>query len=134
MSHVALHTSSNSSCSTSRGPNNDTHSIDQLQFMGLLRDQLSRTLDDGISPLQRGGARSVLFKVTLLAYGYTFVSKGTVRAFVKHLEHEATVYKQLKPLQGTLVPVFLGSLDLRTIGRTYYFDHRVYVIHMTFLS
>ena len=74
------------------------------------------------------------FKVTLLAYGYTFISKGTVRAFVNALEHEAAVYKRLGPLQGTHIPVFLGSIDLRTFGRTYYFDHRVYVIYMVFLS
>jgi hypothetical protein len=42
-----------------------------------LHDQLKHSLDDGIVPLGNGGVRGVLFKVTLLGYGYTFVSKGT---------------------------------------------------------
>ncbi|CAG2004036.1 unnamed protein product [Fusarium graminearum] len=85
-------------------------------------------------PLSEGGARGVLFQVTLLAHGYTFVSKGTVRAFINDLEHEAAVYKRLKPIQGINVPVFLGAVDLRSMNKTYYYEHRVYVVHMTFLS
>ncbi|EXM12910.1 hypothetical protein FOTG_18617 [Fusarium oxysporum f. sp. vasinfectum 25433] len=60
--------------------------------------------------------------------------KGTVRAFIKDLEHEAAVYERLKPIQGVHVPVFLGAIDLRSMDKTYYYDHRVYVVHMTFLS
>jgi serine/threonine protein kinase len=96
--------------------------------------QLKQSLDDGIRPLGEGGARGVLFQVTLLAHGYTFVSKGTVQAFIKDLEHEAAVYERLKPIQGVHVPVFLGAIDLRSMNKTYYYDHRVYVVHMTFLS
>ncbi|RSL78243.1 hypothetical protein CEP52_017648 [Fusarium oligoseptatum] len=125
----------------SRQPNNHRnycrvrhHPVDHAKFLKLLQGQLERTLDDGITPLGQGGARGVLFKVNLLAYGYTFVSKGTVRAFVKDLEHEAAVYERLRPIQGIHVPVFLGAIDLGLMDRTYYYDHRVYVIHMTFLS
>ncbi|KAF9878762.1 hypothetical protein CkaCkLH20_03662 [Colletotrichum karsti] len=110
------------------------HLIDHTGFMKLLGEQLERTLDDGVTPLGRGGARGVLFRVSLLAYGYTFVSKGTVRAFIKDLQHEAAVYKRLRPIQGKHVPVYLGAIDLRPMNRTYYYDHRVYVVHMTFLS
>ncbi|KAK8039664.1 hypothetical protein PG993_008075 [Apiospora rasikravindrae] len=63
-----------------------------------LREQLEQSLDDGIIPLDDGGARSVLFKVTLLAYGYTFVSKCIVQAFVEDLGHEAAGYRRLRPL------------------------------------
>ncbi|KAH7118405.1 hypothetical protein EDB81DRAFT_848123 [Dactylonectria macrodidyma] len=73
------------------------HPIAHTDFVELLREQLERTLDDRITPLASGGARGVLFKVTLLAYGYTFVSKGTVLAFIKDLEHEAAVYERLQP-------------------------------------
>ncbi|KAK1948819.1 hypothetical protein LY78DRAFT_687340 [Colletotrichum sublineola] len=66
--------------------------------------------------------------MSLLAYGYTFISKGTVRAFIKDLEHEAAVYERLRPIQGTHVPVFLGAINLRSLDRIYYFDHRVYVM------
>ena len=110
------------------------HSISHAKFLSLLSEQLERTLDHGIQPLKQGGARGVLFKVTLLAYGYTFVSKGTVQAFVKDFKHEAAVYQRLSTLQGRDIPVFLGTIDLHSISRTYYFDHRVYVVYMAFLS
>ncbi|KPM36116.1 hypothetical protein AK830_g10442 [Neonectria ditissima] len=110
------------------------HPVDHAEWLQLLWKQLERSLDDGITPLGLGGARGVLFQVTLLAYGYTFVSKGTVRAFIPDLQHEAAVYKRLKQVQGVNVPVFLGAIDLRSMNKIYYYDHRVYVVHMTFLS
>ncbi|KAK2670233.1 hypothetical protein RAB80_014370 [Fusarium oxysporum f. sp. vasinfectum] len=110
------------------------HPVNHEEWLRLLWIQLKQSLDDGIRPLGEGGARGVLFQVTLLAHGYTFVSKGTVRAFIKDLEHEAAVYERLKPIQGVHVPVFLGAIDLRLMNKTYYYDHRVYVVHMTFLS
>lgn len=110
------------------------HPLDHGQFQKLLWKQLQDSLDDGITPLDQGGARGVLFKVTLLAHGYTFVAKGTVRAFVKDLEHEAAVYRRLQASQGIHVPVFLGAIDLRSMNKIYYFAHRVYIIHLTFLS
>ncbi|KAK1707762.1 LOW QUALITY PROTEIN: uncharacterized protein BDZ83DRAFT_724514 [Colletotrichum acutatum] len=101
---------------------NAQHPIDRTEFLRLLQEQLERSLDYGIVSLRQSGARGVLFKVSLLAYGYTFVSKGT---------REAAFYKRLR---GVYVPVFLGSIDLRTINRTYFYDHRVYIVHMSFLS
>ncbi|UNI16689.1 hypothetical protein JDV02_003103 [Purpureocillium takamizusanense] len=110
------------------------HPISHDTWLRLLSDQLQHTLDDGITKLGKHGARGVLFKVTLLLYGYTFVCKGTVQAFIRDLEHEASVYKRLERVQGINVPVFLGSVDLRPLKRTYYYDHRVYIVHMTCLS
>ncbi|KAH7111552.1 hypothetical protein EDB81DRAFT_925872 [Dactylonectria macrodidyma] len=125
--NVALHCKS---CAPARA----RHPVNHEEWLGLLWKQLEQSLDDGIRPLGEGGARGVLFQVTLLAHGYTFVSKGTVRAFIKDLEHEAAVYERLKPIQGVYVPVFLGAIDLRSMNKIYYYDHRVYVVHMTFLS
>ncbi|CAH0023545.1 unnamed protein product [Clonostachys rhizophaga] len=110
------------------------HPVGHPEWLELLWKQLEQSLDDGIEPLGLGGARGVLFKVTLLAYGYTFVGKGTVRAFIKDLEHEAAVYKRLERIQGLHVPAFIGAIDLRSMNKIYYYDHRVYVVHMTFLS
>lgn len=110
------------------------HPIGHTKWLSLLWKQLKRSLDDGITQLWEGGARSVLFQVTLLAYGYTFISKGTVRAFIPDLEHEAAVYERLRPIQGVNVPVFLGAIDLRAMNKRYIYDHRVYVVHMMFLS
>ncbi|KAJ6438008.1 protein kinase-like domain [Purpureocillium lavendulum] len=110
------------------------HPIDHAKWLQLLRAQLKETLDRGITPLEKGGARGVLFKVTLLEYGYTFVSKGTIKAFIPDLEHEAAVYRRLEDIQGIHVPVFLGAVDLRSLHRTYYYDHRVYIVHLTLMS
>ncbi|KAH8783446.1 hypothetical protein F5883DRAFT_637700 [Diaporthe sp. PMI_573] len=76
------------------------HPVDRPELLRLLREQLRRTLHDGVARIGKGGARGVLFQVTLLAYGYTFLSKGTVEEFVEDLEHEATVDHRLQPLQG----------------------------------
>jgi hypothetical protein len=125
--NVTLH---RKSCAPARA----RHPVNHEEWLRLLWKQLQQSLDNGIRPLGEGGARGVLFQVTLLAHGYTFVSKGTVRAFIKDLEHEAAVYERLKPIQGVHVPVFLGAVDLRSMNKTYYYDHRVYVVHMSFLS
>ncbi|RSL53812.1 hypothetical protein CEP54_010194 [Fusarium duplospermum] len=125
--NVALHCKS-------RDPTHARHPVNHEEWLRLLWKQLEHSLDEGVSPLREGGARGVLFQMTLLAYGYTFISKGTVRAFIKDLEHEAAVYERLKPIQGVHVPVFLGTIDLRSMNKIYYYDHRVYVVHMTLLS
>ncbi|KJZ68704.1 hypothetical protein HIM_11905 [Hirsutella minnesotensis 3608] len=119
---------------THRGCDALHHPVDHAEWLQLLRAQLGETLDRGITPLGQSGARGVLFKVTLLVYGYTFVSKGTIRAFIPDLEHEAAVYRRLKDLQGIHVPVFLGAVDLRSVDRTYFYDHRVYIVHLTFMA
>ena len=127
--NVRLHRTKSGACtSTSRHPM--THD----RFLRLLEKQLEKSLDDGVDALGDGGARGVLFRITLLAYGYTFVAKGTVRAFIKHLEHESAVYERLQAIQGSLVPVFLGTIDLRSMDKIYYYDHRVYVVHLTCMS
>ncbi|KAJ6436340.1 protein kinase-like domain [Purpureocillium lavendulum] len=110
------------------------HPIDHADWLQLLRTQLKKTLDRGITPLQKSGARGVLFKVVLLEYGYTFVSKGTIQVFIPDLEHEAAVYRRLEDLQGIHVPVFLGAVDLRSLDRIYYYDHRVHIVHLTLMS
>ncbi|KAK2122128.1 hypothetical protein NOF04DRAFT_1197167 [Fusarium oxysporum II5] len=129
--NVALHCKS---CAPASARARARHPVNHEEWLRLLWMQLKQSLDDGIRPLGEGGARGVLFQVTLLSHGYTFVSKGTVRAFIQDLEHEAAVYERLKPIQGVHVPVFLGAVDLRSMNKTYYYDHRVYVVHMSFLS
>ena len=110
------------------------HPVNHTEWLRLLRSQLEKSLDGGIVRLGVWGARGVLFRVTLLAYGYTFVGKGTVSAFVDHLQHEAMIYRHLRRIQGVASLVFLGSIDLRDMHKIYYYDHRVYVVHLAFLS
>ncbi|KAI1271441.1 hypothetical protein F5Y07DRAFT_382939 [Xylaria sp. FL0933] len=58
------------------------------------------------------GAIGALFKLELAPYGYTFVGKGTQSAHLCHLRHESLVYSRLERLQGDVVPVYLGIVDL----------------------
>ncbi|TXB98086.1 hypothetical protein FocTR4_00017229 [Fusarium oxysporum f. sp. cubense] len=112
--NVALHCKS---CAPASARARARHPVNHEEWLRLLWMQLKQSLDDGIRPLG-DGARV----------------KGTVRAFIQDLEHEAAVYERLKPIQGVHVPVFLGAVDLRSMNKTYYYDHRVYVVHMSFLS
>lgn len=101
------------------------HRISLSKFLQLLSQQLKCTLGYGITSLNVTGARGALFKVSLLDHGYTFISKGTVEAFIPDLEHEARVYRRLERVQELHVPVFLGAIDLRFLKRTYFYDFRV---------
>ena len=114
-----------------RGSDDGRHAVDHATWLRLLRGQLARTLDDGITPSGKQGARGAIFRVSLVDYGYTFVGKGTVPEFVDDLRHEAAVYRILRPSQGICIPVFLGEVDLEW---PYYYDHRVRIVHMMFLS
>ncbi len=107
------------------------HIFDHLGSMRRMCRQLERSLDEGCQPLGMQGSRGALFKMTLLSHGYTFVAKGTIDAFTPEADCEARVYHRLKPLQGTYIPVYLGSVEL---GRPYYLDLRVYIVRMLFLS
>ncbi|KAG6015195.1 hypothetical protein E4U54_004006 [Claviceps lovelessii] len=111
-----------------------SHPVSYSDFLNMLHRQLEQDLDSGITSLDITGSRGALFKVTLLCYGYTFIGKGTVKVFVPDLEHEAIVYKRLERIQGTYVPVFLGAIDLQALGRTYYYDLHVDVVHISFMS
>lgn len=80
-----------------------------------------------------------MFQVTLSCHGYTFVGKATRAAFVPELKHEGDIYGRLRELQGVLVPVLLGAVDLRELERTYYYeayesevniDHPVYFMFL----
>ena len=93
--------------------------------------QLDRTLDEDCEPLGKQGARGALFRLTLQSYGYVFVAKGTVLAFTRNLNYEARVYDHLQDLQGDVIPVYLGSVDLK---KRYFLDVGVQIVHMLFMS
>lgn len=54
----------------------------------------------------------MLFKLELEPYGYTFVAKGALSGHPYDLEHESRVYARLNRLQGDVVPVHLGIMEL----------------------
>ena len=106
--------------------------IDQEKFLYLIRDQLAtdRGSDADCTALWTKGRRGALVKVRLSSYGYTLVAKGVERHNDSYLEHEHRIYDHLLSLQGTLVPVCLGSVELKL---PYYYDSGKY-IKMLFLS
>ncbi|KAI1475638.1 hypothetical protein F4774DRAFT_275140 [Daldinia eschscholtzii] len=116
------------------GPTKARHPVNHKEWLKLLWEQLTQSWGDGITKLDQGGACGVLFRITLLVYGYTFVAKGTVRTLINNLKHEAAVYNRLKPIQGHHVPVFLGAIDLRETDIIYYYDFKVYIVYMMLLS
>jgi hypothetical protein len=109
------------------------HAIDVGTFARLIQTQLKEALhlDQDCEPLGIQGARGALFKVTLAAYGYTVVGKGTVKAFMPDLLHEGKIYQRLTRLQGTAVPVYLENINLI---EWYYPDVRVRILHMLLMS
>ncbi|KAG6106683.1 hypothetical protein E4U31_000666 [Claviceps sp. LM219 group G6] len=110
------------------------HPVNHSEWLSLLWAQFKHSIDEGIVFLGIFGAKGWCFKITLLAYGYTFVGKGAVPANVESLQHESNIYKQLEPIQGSHVPVFLGAVDLRKMNKHYWIDIRVHVVHFMFLS
>lgn len=73
----------------------------------------------------------LFIKVTLTSYDYTVMAKGTARAYVKDLQHEAEVYPRLAAIHGVYAPVFLGNLDL---DYPFYYETGVLIVHMMLLS
>ncbi|XWX00726.1 hypothetical protein V2A60_008747 [Cordyceps javanica] len=57
----------------------------------------------------------VLFKLELVAFGYTFVGKGILSKCLDHLEHESRIYQRLDKLKGEVVPVHLGMVPLASV-------------------
>ena len=106
------------------------HNLESQDFLWLIQEQLAKDRDNDCYPLWIQGARGAMFKVSLASHGYTVAAKATVFAYVTDLKHEQVVYKCLRTLQGTHVPVCLGGVDLL---KPYY--HRgVELIHMMFMA
>ncbi|KAF4121495.1 hypothetical protein GMORB2_1902 [Geosmithia morbida] len=110
------------------------HAVSHSQFMDLLRQQLSQSLDKGVRVLGKEGGCGALFQITLLRYGYTFIAKGVTGGRVPELEKEVAAYQKLQPLQGHGIPVCLGSVDLKPLGQVYFYDLDVRIIRFIFLS
>ncbi|KAK9243289.1 hypothetical protein V1506DRAFT_445574, partial [Lipomyces tetrasporus] len=72
-----------------------------------------------------------LFKLTLFSYGYTFVGKGTTDRLWAEVRTEADIYRVLQKAQGSAVPVFLGTIDLKL---TYFLKRRSCIKHMLLMS
>ena len=106
--------------------------ITRAKFLGLIRHQLAtdRGRDANCKQLYVKGSCGALFKVRLLVYGYTLVAKGMQEHDRHYLIQESKVYNQLRSIQGSHVPVCLGTVDPKL---PYYYDGGIYVT-MLFLS
>lgn len=65
-------------------------------------------------------------------YDYTFVGKGTIKVLRVALQHEARMYEHMESIQGTAIPVLLGSLDFHIPYRLP--DTEVWIAHVMFIS
>ena len=118
----------------SRQKDNNRHTIDQPALARLIEEQLQRPerdYDDGFKSLDRSGWAGALFCLELLSHGYTFVGKGTVEPLVPAHEFEAEMYKRMNNIQGKAIPVYLGSVDLKS---AFDLTTRTAIVHLILLS
>ncbi|KAL8707929.1 MAG: hypothetical protein Q9225_007683 [Loekoesia sp. 1 TL-2023] len=113
-----------------RGKQGNSHSLTKGKLGELLREQLARTMDQDCENLRLQGARGMLFKLSLASHGYTFVGKATIDYFIPELSHEGRVYQRLRKLQGHLIPVYLGNIDLDIP----WYGPGVHLVHMLLMS
>lgn len=77
---------------------NGRHPISHLKFIKLVSQQLNRDPENCCVPLWKGGLHGPLFIITLEAYGYNFLGKGTT--YSSHCEGD--VYRKLKTYKDLL--------------------------------
>ncbi|KAL4893407.1 hypothetical protein BDV59DRAFT_30432 [Aspergillus ambiguus] len=111
----------------------DRHRLNRTALIRRLNQQLSGDIlrpdtKLGCESLHMHGRRGALFKITLWSHGYTFVGKGAPVEFVDRVKNEELVYSRLTPIQGTFVPVLLGSLRLR---HPFSYDGIAEMVHLT---
>ncbi|KAK4073278.1 hypothetical protein Purlil1_13117 [Purpureocillium lilacinum] len=110
------------------------HPIDASEFTRLVGERLRQNPYEDCEALDgrgKAGAIGVLFKLELAPYGYTFVGKGTLSCYFDRLEHESRVYAQLNRLQGKVVPVHLGMVEM---ARGYVLPGGARVVDMMLMS
>lgn len=95
------------------------HPINAEDLVILLKRQLDENIDRNCTPFGICGAYGAPFKLTCAIYGYTVVGKGTTSGLWKEVSREAQIYQILRKVQGSAVPVFLGTVDLAKV----YFLH-----------
>ncbi|EPE06756.1 metalloprotease-like protein [Ophiostoma piceae UAMH 11346] len=113
------------------------HPISAVELCAMLLDQFTNSLSAGLECLMKYGmfgTIGTLFKVTLCAYGYTFVAKGVQDAHQHALREEATLYADAatQHLQGVLMPVYLGCIELEEWP--YILPSGALIWHLMFLS
>jgi len=99
------------------GEGGTKHPIHAEAFTRLVGEQLRQNQYykcDALDGWGKRGSVGVLFKLELDPYGYTFVGKGVLPGHAHALEHERGIYARLERLQGYVVPVYLGIVELES--------------------
>ncbi|KID89575.1 phosphotransferase-like protein [Metarhizium guizhouense ARSEF 977] len=102
-------------CSHRAAKGGNRHPIDADTFTRLMCEQLRQSpyhKCDALDGWGKWGAVGMLFKLELEPYGYTLVGKGALSGRPRDLEHESNIYARLDQLQGYVVPVHLGTVEL----------------------
>ena len=113
-----------------QGKRGRTHLLNRQQFCELVQQQLAADLDNNVKELKKQGIRGALFQITLISHGYTFVGRATNKRFIPALEHEGRIYDRLENIQGNMIPVYLGNIDL---VRPWH-DLNIRLVHMLLMS
>ncbi|EFX01761.1 FAD dependent oxidoreductase superfamily [Grosmannia clavigera kw1407] len=135
--NVALHRKAHrhgSKAMRRRSLSMDGHPLTAASLASLVVAQIAANVDKDCECLDKRGMYGrfgVLFKIAATGYGYTFVGKSVEAADYEVLEREAHVYNAVPDLQGRLIPVFLGVVELaRPIPLRTFID----VSHMLLMS
>ncbi|RMJ23980.1 hypothetical protein PHISP_05164 [Aspergillus sp. HF37] len=97
-----------------RGRASDQHPIGAESLVQLLKHQLDNDVGHNITIAGISGSSGMPFKVTSAVYGYTVVGKVATDSSWGEVSREAAAYKILQEVQGSAVPVFLGSITRAT--------------------
>ncbi|CAI7588716.1 unnamed protein product [Penicillium glandicola] len=83
----------------------ERHQISSQEICDRMNEQLRANRCRGFQQLHIVGRTCYLLKATLLSHGYTMLIKATGRHQSHRLETELRNYQDLKPLQGSQIPI-----------------------------
>ncbi|KAM5475384.1 hypothetical protein MauCBS54593_001072 [Microsporum audouinii] len=109
------------------------HAINDSEFRELVREQIVGGRGPwGCESMHRHGTSGALFWLVTFPYGYTLVAKAMPIETVKRAVYEEKIYQHLHMIQGTYIPVCLGSIDISS--RPLWYDGIFQVVHLLLLS
>ena len=115
------------------------HTVNVSKFTTLVSEQVQRSPYEhcvAVDPYGvegKIGAIGALLKLELTPYGYTLVAKSTQAVHLGCLRHECPVHSRLKRLQGQVVPVYLGIVEVAK-GRYHALPGTSRIVYMMLMS
>jgi hypothetical protein len=114
-----------------RGRQTDRHLVTVTEMVHNFKQQLDNDVDAHCEPFGECGRTGAPFKLHYEAHGYTFVGKGTTSGLWHTVSREASFYQILGNAQGSVVPVFLGVIDM---AQTYFLHGAGEIQHMLLMA